>query len=164
MVLDELATRSSSKFSRHKRALAEVVETRISNQRVILVKPLTFMNLSGGAVKALASFYKVDTEHIVALHDELDIDMGAIRAKLGGGDNGHNGLKSMRSSLGTGDWYRIRLGIGRPPGQQDPADYVLKAFASAQKADVADLVDRGADAVEMLVTSDLISVQNRFNS
>lgn len=164
MVVDELAARTSSKFSRHKRAVAEVVETRIRDQRVILVKPMTFMNLSGGAVKALATFYKVPTEHVVALHDELDIDAGAIRVKLGGGDNGHNGLKSMRSSLGTGEWFRIRLGIGRPPGRQDPADYVLKAFASAQKAEVADLIDRGADAVELLVTTDLQTVQNRFNS
>jgi PTH1 family peptidyl-tRNA hydrolase len=85
------------------------------------------MNESGGPVKALATFYKVPPEHIIAIHDELDIEFGTLRSKLGGGDNGHNGLKSMRSSLGTGDFYRVRAGIGRPPGRQSPADFVLSA-------------------------------------
>ena len=163
MVMDELARRAQSKFSRHKRALADVIESRIGNQRVILVKPLSYMNESGGPTKALATFYKVGPEHVVVLHDELDIDLAAIRIKLGGGDNGHNGLKSIRSSLGTGDWFRIRLGIGRPPGRQDPADFVLKPFGSSEQVDVADLVDRGADAVETLVTEGLVNAQNRFN-
>jgi PTH1 family peptidyl-tRNA hydrolase len=98
------------------------------------------------------------------LHDELDIDLGVIRVKFGGGDNGHNGLKSIRKSLSTGDWYRIRLGIGRPPGQQDPADFVLKNFAASEQDDVAHLIDRGAEAVLHLVTSTLEETQNRFNS
>ena len=126
------------------------------------MQPMSYMNDSGGPTKALANFYKVPPTHIIALHDELDIDSGAIRVKLGGGDNGHNGLKSMRSAFGTGDFYRVRLGIGRPAGRQDPADYVLKTFSSAEPVD--HLVTRGADAVEALVTQGLAATQNEFNS
>ena len=116
MVIDSIAAQNSDKLSRHKRALADVCETRIAGIQTILAKPLSYMNESGGPVKALASSYKIAPDHIIVLHDELDIPLASIRVKLGGGDNGHNGLKSIRSSLETGDWYRIRLGIGRPPG------------------------------------------------
>jgi len=164
MVIDELAIRNGDKLSRHKRALAEVAETRINGIQVILVKPLSYMNESGGPVKALASFYKIPASRIVVLHDELDIPLAAIRAKLGGGDNGHNGLKSIRSAFGDGDWYRIRLGIGRPPGQQDPADFVLRPFAAQEAVDVATLREQGADAVATLLTSGLDETQQAFNS
>jgi len=164
MVIEELASRHSAKLGRHKRALANVAEMRINGHQVIATTPLSFMNESGGPVKALATFYKIPADHILVLHDELDIPFEAIRVKLGGGDNGHNGLKSIRSSLGTGEWFRVRLGIGRPVGQQDPADFVLQNFRPAEKAGVEMLRVRGADAVEMLIAQGLVPTQNEFNS
>jgi PTH1 family peptidyl-tRNA hydrolase len=122
------------------------------------------MNESGGPVKALASFYKVPLEQTVILHDELDIPLAAIRVKFGGGDNGHNGLKSIRSAFNSGEWHRIRLGIGRPPGQQDPADFVLRNFAAAESAQVAELKSQGCEAVQCLITQGLVSAQNAYNS
>ena len=127
LVTDELASRMGSPFRSHKSGRADVVEGRLSlgGPRVVLARGRGYMNESGGPVKALATFYKVDPAHIIAVHDELDLPFGTLRVKLGGGDNGHNGLKSMRSSLGTGDFHRVRAGIGRPPGRQDVADFVL---------------------------------------
>lgn len=162
MVADELAARCGVKLGRHKRALAESGEARVGGATVIIAKPLSYMNESGAPVRSLANFYKVETDHVVVLHDELDIDAGAIRVKLGGGDNGHNGLKSVRSALGTGDWFRVRLGIGRPPGQQDPADFVLRPFGPHEESRL--LAARGADAVETLIHDGLEAAQNRFNS
>jgi PTH1 family peptidyl-tRNA hydrolase len=164
MVIDELVSQNSEKLTRHKRALADVCETRISGAQVVLVKPLSYMNESGGPVKALAKFYKVALEQIIVLHDELDIPLAAIRVKLGGGDNGHNGLKSIRSAMGSGDWFRVRLGIGRPPGQQDPADFVLRNFASTEGAEVEILKSQGCEAVSALITKGLIETQNLYNS
>ena len=164
MVIDELVSQNSEKLTRHKRALADVCETRISGAQVVLVKPLSYMNESGGPVKALAKFYKVAPEQIIVLHDELDIPLAAIRVKLGGGDNGHNGLKSIRSAMGSGDWFRVRLGIGRPPGQQDPADFVLRNFASTESAEVEILKTQGCEAVSALITKGLIETQNLYNS
>ncbi len=164
VVIDELASRTASTLKRHKRALADVAETKLDGHQVILVKPLSYMNESGGPVKALATFYKIPLEQIIVLHDELDIPLEAIRIKLGGGDNGHNGLKSIRSAFGSGDWYRIRLGIGRPPGQQDPSDFVLKPFGSSESLSVALLRDNGADAVAKLISSGLQEAQSAFNS
>ena len=163
-VIDELAQRGNSKLSRHKRALADVAEVRVGENKLVLAKPMSYMNESGGPTKALASFYKIDPANIIVLHDELDIPLSTIRVKLGGGDNGHNGLKSIRSAFGTGDWYRVRLGIGRPEGRQDPADFVLKPFGSAQATDVSFLIDNGADAVESIVNHGLVATQNSFNS
>ena len=130
LVTDELADRMGSQFKSHKTGRADVVEGRIAppgtpGPRVVLARPRRYMNELGGPVKALAIFYKVPPERIIAIHDELDIAFNTLRVKLGGGDNGHNGLRSMRSSLGTGDFYRVRAGIGRPPGRQDVADFVL---------------------------------------
>jgi len=164
MVIDELVAQNSEKLTRHKRALADVCETRIGGAQVVLVKPLSYMNESGGPVKALANFYKVSLEQIIVLHDELDIPLAAIRVKLGGGDNGHNGLKSIRSALGSGDWFRIRLGIGRPPGQQDPADFVLRSFSSTEAAEVAILKSQACEAVAALITNGLVETQNLYNS
>jgi PTH1 family peptidyl-tRNA hydrolase len=164
MVIDELVAQNSEKLTRHKRALADVCETRIGGAQVVLVKPLSYMNESGGPVKVLANFYKVSLEQIIVLHDELDIPLAAIRVKLGGGDNGHNGLKSIRSALGSGDWFRIRLGIGRPPGQQDPADFVLRSFSSTEAAEVAILKSPGCEAVATLITNGLVETQNLYNS
>lgn len=164
MVIDEIAKIHNEKLGRHKRAQADVVETRIAGEKVVLAKPLSFMNTSGGPVKALAAFYKIPIEQIIVLHDELDIPLGAIRTKLGGGDNGHNGLKSIRSSFDSGEWFRVRLGIGRPPGRQDPADFVLKPFSSAEAPDLAHLRSEGSDVVESLITVGLDATQSRFNS
>ncbi|MGZ4466744.1 MAG: aminoacyl-tRNA hydrolase, partial [Nocardioides sp.] len=132
--------------------------------RVVLARPRCYMNESGGPVKALATFYKVPPERIVAIHDELDIAFGTLRVKLGGGDNGHNGLRSMRSSLGTGDFYRVRAGIGRPPGRQDVADFVLSDYSRVEQKELPFQVDRAADAVESLLTDGLEQTQQRFNS
>ena len=121
------------------------------------------MNESGGPVSTLAKFYKVPVERIIAVHDELDIPFGALRVKLGGGDNGHNGLRSMRSSLGTGDFYRVRVGIGRPPGRQDPADFVLSNYSSTERKELDMNVVEAADAVESLVADGLETTQQRFN-
>ncbi|NYJ02767.1 PTH1 family peptidyl-tRNA hydrolase [Nocardioides thalensis] len=169
LVVDELARRMGSGFRAHKSGRAEVVEGRFGapgtpGPRVVLAKSRTYMNESGGAVKALATFYKVPPERIVAIHDELDIAFGTLRAKLGGGDNGHNGLKSMRSSLGTGDFYRVRAGIGRPPGRQEVADFVLSNYSSTERKELPFQVDTAADAVECLVLEGLERTQQKYNS
>lgn len=163
MVLDELAARVGGRFKAH-RSRAEVVEGRLAALPVVLAKPLSFMNLSGGPVKALADFYKVTPDRVIVIHDELDIPYGALRAKIGGGDNGHNGLKSITKSLGTRDYPRIRFGIGRPPGRMDPATFVLRDFATAERKDLPFLVDRAADMVESLMTAGLEATQNRFHA
>jgi PTH1 family peptidyl-tRNA hydrolase len=122
------------------------------------------MNLSGKPVAALTAFYKVPPDRLVVVHDELDIGFGTLRLKLGGGDNGHNGLRSMRSSLGTGEFHRVRIGVGRPPGRQDPADFLLSNYSSTERKEVPFQVDRAADAVESLLTDGLEATQQRFNS
>lgn len=166
MVADELARRMGSGFRAHKSGRAEVVEGRlaIGGPRVVLARPRGYMNELGGPVKALATFYKVPPDHVVAIHDELDIAFGTLRIKLGGGDNGHNGLKSMRSSLGTGDFYRVRAGIGRPPGRQDVADFVLSNYSTVERKELPFQVSDAADAVESLITDGLERTQQRFNS
>jgi PTH1 family peptidyl-tRNA hydrolase len=163
MVVDELAARMGGRFKVHK-SRAEIVEGRSAGARAVLAKPLSYMNLSGGPVKALADFYKVAPANVIVIHDELDIPYGALRTKLGGGDNGHNGLKSITKSLGTKDYPRIRFGIGRPPGRMDPAAYVLKDFATAERKDLPFLVDRAADMVESLITNGVEVTQNRFHA
>ncbi|MDJ0341347.1 aminoacyl-tRNA hydrolase [Streptomyces sp. H10-C2] len=162
MVADLLAERIRSKFKTHK-SRAQVVEGRISGQRVVLAKPMTYMNLSGGPVTALRDFYKVPTGQIIAVHDELDIDYPTLRLKLGGGDNGHNGLKSITKSLGP-DYLRVRCGIGRPPGRMDVAAFVLKDFSSAERKELDWFVDRSADAVESLISEGLERAQSTYNS
>ena len=167
MVIDELARRHSVKFSSHKSRTdiaAFKLGVGIDAHSVIIGKSKSYMNETGGPVKALANFYSVEPENIIALHDELDIPFAAIRTKLAGGDNGHNGLKSMTSSFGTPNYYRIRLGIGRPMGQQDPADFVLKAFSKVEQKDLAEFIDRGADVVESLISKGLEATQSAFNS
>jgi PTH1 family peptidyl-tRNA hydrolase len=169
LVTDELARRMGASFRAHKSGRADVVEGRLGapgtpGPRVVLARPRCYMNETGGPVKALATFYKVPPERIVAIHDELDIPFGTLRTKLGGGDNGHNGLKSMRSSLGTGDFYRVRAGIGRPPGRQSPADFVLASYSATERKELPFQVDLAADAVESLLTQGLAETQQRFNS
>ncbi|GCD91361.1 aminoacyl-tRNA hydrolase [Nocardioides sp. LS1] len=169
LVTDELASRMGGTFRAHKSGRADVVEGRLGapgtpGPRVVLARPRCYMNETGGPVKALATFYKVPPERIIAIHDELDIAFGTLRTKLGGGDNGHNGLRSMRASLGTGDFYRVRAGIGRPPGRQDVADFVLSNYSRVETKELPFQVDHAADAVETLITEGLEKTQQRFNS
>jgi len=162
LVADALAERAGSRFGAHK-GRADVVEGHLGAARVVLVKPKAYMNLSGGPVAAVRAFFKVPAEGLIVVHDELDLPFGAMRLKLGGGDNGHNGLRSLRSALGTGDFARVRFGIGRPPGRQDPADFVLHDFSAAERKELPFHLDRAADAVVALLTEELAVVQNRFN-
>ncbi len=166
VVLDLLADRMGGRFRAHPRGRADVVEGRLAGipgVRAVLARPRSYMNESGGPVSGLATFYKVPPDRIVVVHDELDIPFGSLRLKLGGGDGGHNGLRSIRRSLGTGDYYRIRCGIGRPPGRQDPADFVLSPFSSAERRELPFLVDRAADSVESLVVDGLDVAQNVYH-
>lgn len=167
MVADLLAERMGGRFRTHK-ARAQVLEGRlgapgVSSRRLVLAKPMTFMNLSGGPVAALRDFYKLPLDRIVVVHDELDIDFGVLRLKSGGGDNGHNGLRSLTSSLGR-DYFRVRFGVGRPPGRMSVADYVLKDFSSAERRELGYFVDRAADAVESLLADGLERAQGTYNS
>lgn len=161
-VLDLLAERLGGRFKAH-RGHADVLEGRIGEVPVVLAKPKSYMNESGGPVVAVSRFYKVPVERITIVHDELDLPFGGLRLKRGGGDGGHNGLKSATAALGSREYARVRFGIGRPPGQQDPADYVLREFTSAERKDLAYLVDRAADAVQALLAQGLESAQNTFN-
>jgi PTH1 family peptidyl-tRNA hydrolase len=165
LVADLLAGRIGAKFGRHRRAVAEVAEGRIGfgGPKVILAKPLTYMNLSGGPAAALAQFYKVPIGQVIAVHDELDLGYGQVKAKLGGGEGGHNGLRSMSKSLGGKEYARVRFGVGRPPGRQDPADYVLSDFSAVERKELEFLVDRAADVVEAIVTQGVEAAQNAYN-
>jgi len=167
MVIDQLAKRHSIKLASHKsraHIAAYKLGVGIDAHQIILAKSHSYMNETGGPIKALANFYSVEPEKIIVLHDELDIGFAAIRTKLGGGDNGHNGLKSMTSAFNTPDYYRVRLGIGRPMGQQDPADFVLKQFSKEEKKDLDEFIERGADVVEFLIEKGLELTQGKFNS
>jgi PTH1 family peptidyl-tRNA hydrolase len=166
MVVDLLAERAGGRFKAHK-GRADTVEGRLGGlpgHRAVLAKPKTYMNLSGGPVASLRDFFKVPAERIVVVHDELDIPYGALRLKRGGGDNGHNGLRSITRSIGSPDYLRVRCGIGRPPGRQDPADFVLKDFSGAERKELAFHIDRAADAVESLLAGDLAAAQNTYHA
>jgi peptidyl-tRNA hydrolase, PTH1 family len=163
LVADVLAGRALARFKRD-RSRAHVAVARLDGTPVVLAKPMTYMNLSGGPVAALRAFYKVPTDRIVVVHDELDIPFGSIRLKLGGGDNGHNGLRSVASALGTRDYYRVRVGIGRPPGRMDPADFVLHDFAKAERAELPGVLSTAADAVQTLLARGLAAAQNEFHA
>ena len=167
MVVDELVRRHNVKLSSHKsrtNIAAFKLGVGVDAHPVIVAKSHSFMNETGGPIKALANFYSVDPEKIIVLHDELDIPFAAIRTKFAGGDNGHNGLKSITSAFGAPDYYRVRLGIGRPMGEQDPADFVLKAFSKVEQKDLSEFIVRGADVVESLINEGLERTQTRFNS
>lgn len=165
LVVSLLADRIGGRFKTFKGAggRAELVEGRLAGSPVVIARPQSYMNESGGPVSSIARFYKVPADRVVIVHDDLDLPFGALRLKRGGGDGGHNGLRSITSALGTRDYLRVRLGIGRPPGRQDPADYVLRAFSSAERKDLDFHLDRAADAVEALVHDGLDAAQNRFN-
>jgi peptidyl-tRNA hydrolase, PTH1 family len=168
-VADELARRMGMRFSAKRGMRAEVAEGRIGPpgvdvSQVVLAKSRTFMNETGGAVSRLLSYYKLQPAQMIVVHDELDIDPGQLRVKFDGGDNGQNGLRSLRQSLGTGDFFRVRIGVGRPPGRQDPADFLLSNFPASAREEVAVEIGRAADAVESLVLVGLDRTQNAFNS
>jgi PTH1 family peptidyl-tRNA hydrolase len=167
-VAELIADRIGARFSRHKRAVADVAEGRlgagVDAPRLVLAKPLTYMNLSGGPAAALSQFYKIEPSNIIAVHDELDLPYGQVRTKLGGGEGGHNGLRSLTSSLGTKDYLRVRIGIGRPPGRQDPADFVLSDFSAVERKELEFLVDRAADIAESLITHGLEWTQNTYHA
>ncbi|WP_166355364.1 aminoacyl-tRNA hydrolase [Phytoactinopolyspora limicola] len=167
MVVSHLAARSGAAFKAARRRRADVAETHVGGPpsvRAVLAVPRSYMNESGGPVAALSDFYKTPAERLVVVHDELDLPFGALRIKRGGGDNGHNGLRSIRASLGTGEYIRVRVGIGRPPGRMDAAAYVLKPFSAGERRDLEFEVDRAADAVEAVVADGLSYAQNHFNA
>jgi peptidyl-tRNA hydrolase, PTH1 family len=162
MTADVLAARMGARPRASKfRALA--AEGRLSGFPAVTVKPLTFMNDSGGAVAGLSGYYRADPAHIVVIHDELDLEFGTIRLKQGGGDNGHNGLRSVTASLGTRDYFRVRIGIGRPPGRMDPAIYVLRDFSATERKELPLILETAADAVEALLAKGLAATQNAFH-
>jgi PTH1 family peptidyl-tRNA hydrolase len=173
MVLDELARRAAVAFSSRSvgGARAATAEARLGmlpggvpGPRVVLAKPSTYMNVSGGPVAGLVQYFGVPADHVVVVHDELDIPFADLRLKIGGGEGGHNGLRDISKALGTKDYVRVRVGVGRPPGRMDAADYVLKDFGGAERKELPWLVDAGADAVEMLVTEGLQQAQLRLHT
>jgi len=163
MVLDLLSARVGGAFKTHK-SRCDVLEGRLAGVPVVLAKPRSYMNESGGPVNAAAQFYKIATTDIVVVHDELDLPYGDIRLKRGGGEGGHNGLRSMSSALGSKEYVRVRFGIGRPPGRQDPADYVLREFVASERKELDYLVDRAADAVEAVLNVGLVAAQNTYHA
>ena len=165
MVLDGLAGRIGGKFKAHK-ARALVLEGRlgIGGPRVVLAKPGTYMNVSGGPVSGLARFYDVETARVVAVHDEIDIPFNTVKLKIGGGEGGHNGLRDISKALATKDYVRVRVGVGRPPGRMDTADYVLRDFGTAEKKELPFLLDDAADAVELLIREGLTAAQQQFHT
>ncbi|WP_245702799.1 aminoacyl-tRNA hydrolase [Arthrobacter subterraneus] len=165
MVLDVLGARLGGRFGTSK-ARAVVLDGRlgIGGPKLILTKPLTYMNLTGGPVSQLAKFYGIEPDHVVAVHDEIDIPFNTIKVKIGGGEGGHNGLRDISKALGTKEYLRVRVGVGRPPGRQEAADYVLKDFSSTEKKDLPILLEEAADAVESVVLDGLLTAQQKFHS
>ena len=164
MVADLLAERLGAPFKVHKRSGAEIVTGRLGNRSVVVAKPRTFMNESGRHIGPLAKFYSVSPADMIVIHDELDIDFGKIRLKLGGGEGGHNGLRSVANALGTKDFQRVRIGIGRPPGRKDPAAFVLEPFTAAERSELATICVLAADATEVLVEAGLEPAQNQVHA
>lgn len=163
LVADVLAERVGGRFTVHKKSGADLLQARLDGRQVLIAKPRSFMNLSGRPVAALAKFFSVPATEVIVVHDELDLPFGEIRLKRGGGEGGHNGLRSISSALATKDYLRTRIGIGRPPGRQDPADFVLKPFATPERKEVPVIVEQAADAVELLLKVGLEPAQNRLH-
>nr|WP_207908647.1 aminoacyl-tRNA hydrolase [Pseudonocardia endophytica] len=164
LVADLLAARAGARFSVHKRSNAEIAQGRLAGRPVTVAKPRTYMNVSGGPVAGLVRYFSVPAEEVVVVHDDLDLGFGVIRLKRGGGEGGHNGLRSISQSVGTRDYLRVRFGIGRPPGRQDPADYVLKRFSTPERKELEFAVDLAVDATEALLEQGLEPAQNRFHA
>lgn len=164
MVADLLAGRIGAQFKVHKRSGAEVVTGRLGHRPVVLAKPRTYMNESGRQVGPLANFYSVAPADVIVIHDELDIDFGRIRLKLGGGEGGHNGLRSVANALGTKNFQRVRIGVGRPPGRKDPAAFVLETFSSTERTEIPTICEQAADATEILIELGLEPAQNQIHA
>ncbi len=164
MVADRLAERLGSAFKVHKRSGAEIVTGRLGGHSVVVAKPRCFMNESGRQVAPLAKFYSVSPADVVVIHDDLDLDFGRVRLKIGGGEGGHNGLRSVAAALGSKEFQRVRIGIGRPPGRKDPAAFVLEKFSAVEKADVPTICEQAADATELLIELGLEPAQNRVHA
>jgi PTH1 family peptidyl-tRNA hydrolase len=162
-VVDELASRDGERFRKVRFVPADTCELRAGTERVLLAKARAFMNESGPAFASLARKHDVEPDHVVAVHDEIDLVFGALRVKFGGSTAGHNGLRSLERALRTPDFYRVRLGVGRPTGRKDAASWVLEAFAKREEPDVTVLVDDGADAVLSIVRDGLQTTQDRYN-
>lgn len=165
MVVDELAARRSEAFRAHK-ANARVVETwlRPGAAKLVLAKPNTFMNVSGGPAAGLAKFYGIEPDHVVVVHDELDIPFDTIKLKTGGGHGGHNGVRDVAKALDTPEFARVRVGIGRPFGRQDAADWVLDPFGAAERPNLPILIGDAADAVEQLIDEGLVAAQQKHHA
>lgn len=170
MVLDVLAGRVGGKLSAHKASRTHAMSARVGvapgnpGERLILATPGSYMNTSGGPVKALLDYFDVEPTNLIVVHDELDLPFGTLKLKRGGGEGGHNGLKSISQSLGNKNYIRLRFGIGRPPGRQDPADYVLRAFSSAERKDLPVLLEQAADAVEDVLANGLEKATMRLHT
>jgi PTH1 family peptidyl-tRNA hydrolase len=162
-VADELARAADTRFRKARFVPVDVAEIHVDGERVWLAKSHRYMNESGPSYASIAKKHDVASDHVIAVHDEIDLPLGAMRLKLGGGTAGHNGLRSLQQALRTPDFLRVRLGVGRPPGRQDPADFVLQPFAKREEADAAILVDDGADAVRALIVDGLAVARDRFN-
>ncbi|WP_119697107.1 aminoacyl-tRNA hydrolase [Microbacterium halotolerans] len=165
MVVDELAARRGESFGQHK-ANARVAETwvRPGAAKLVLAKPNSFMNVSGGPVSSLAKFFSIDPGRVIVVHDELDIPFDSLKLKLGGGHGGHNGVRDVAKALGSGEFIRVRVGIGRPPGRHDPADWVLSPFSAGERQDLGNLLVDAADAVERIVEDGLVAAQQRAHA
>jgi len=170
MAVAELASRTGASLRSHK-ARAVAADVRLGTlpggapgPKAVIATPLSFMNESGGPVAALLSFYKIPVENLIVIHDDLDIPFADVRLKLGGGEGGHNGLRSISKSVGTRDYLRVRVGIGRPPGRMDAADYVLHDFSGTERSEVPLLVGDAADATESLVADGLVAAQQQWHS
>ena len=165
MVLAQLADRTSATFKNHK-GNAAVAEGRSfqAGPKLVLAKPNTFMNVSGGPVTALLRFYKIEPSRLIVLHDELDIPFDSVRLKFGGGHGGHNGIRDIIAATGTGDFTRVRIGIGRPPGRQPAADFVLRDFTGEERATLPNLLDEAADATQLIATDGLTAAQLKFHT
>ncbi|WP_084039322.1 aminoacyl-tRNA hydrolase [Demequina sp. NBRC 110053] len=164
MVLDELASRGGGALSVHKKTRTRSATVRLASQPVVLGVPMSYMNVSGGPVSSLAKYHSVEPADIIVIHDELDIPFGEVRLKRGGGSGGHNGLKDLSKALGTPDYVRVRVGIGRPPGRMDAAAFVLKPFSAAERKELPLLLHDGADAVETVLSDGLEAAQQRFHT
>ncbi|HJC59701.1 MAG TPA: aminoacyl-tRNA hydrolase [Candidatus Dietzia intestinigallinarum] len=166
-ILQELASRAlpvPASLSTHKKTNCEIAQTRLADRPVVLARPRSYMNLSGGPTAAVAKYFSVEPTEVIVIHDEIDVDFGRVRLKRGGGEGGHNGLRSLSQSLGTRDYLRVRAGVGRPPGRMAVADFVLKRFSKLEQPDVPFLIQDAADAVELLLRHGLETAQNQVHS
>lgn len=158
-----LARREHAELSRNKRVRCEIAQTTVAGVRFVLAVPISYMNRSGDPVQAAAAWFKVDAERIVVCHDDLDLPVGALRFKRGGSHAGHRGLKDVDRALGTGDYLRVRIGVGRPPGRMPARDHVLKRFRPQEREEVDVAIAEAGDAIVQLATDGLEPVQNRYH-